>query len=64
MNSGDITEADEKKEKQRKKAISETSVTNIVGNVLLVFFLPNKSKGSSEDNYKCGKIPKKRKSEN
>lgn len=38
MNSGDITEADEKKEKQRKKAISETSVINIVGNVLLFFF--------------------------
>lgn len=38
MNSGDITEADEKKEKLRKTSISETTVTKIVGNVLLLFF--------------------------
>lgn len=48
MNSEDITEADEKKEKQRKKSISETTVTKIVGNILLLFIFLIKVKGTLE----------------
>lgn len=49
-----MTEADKKREggKKKKKAISEMSVTNIVGKVSMLFFLPSKSNRSSEANYK------------
>lgn len=48
-----MTEADKKREGgKKKKAISEMSVTNIVGKVSMLFFLPSKSNRSSEANYK------------
>ena len=48
-----------KKEKQRKEAVSEASVTDIAGNTAPLFFsLPTRTKQSSEDKSKHGKIPK------